>query len=440
MPRSRGLLIAAAVLLGLAGGVWYSNKLEKEKEAKPPADASPKLLDIPEDQFAAIELTKTGSAPVVLVREGTDWKMTAPQSLPVDRDAVTSIVSTLSSYSSDRLVEEKAEDLKAFGLDAPALTASVKKKDGSTEKILIGSETPTGGGYYAKKEGDPRVFTIYSYNRSSLDKTWKDLRDRRMLPFGIKDVSRVELAKGGQVIELGKTSGGDWQILKPGPYRADNVVVDEVVRKLNDAKMDLSVTDEEAAKAASLWSQGQPVLVARVFDASGGKQILIRKNGEHFYARSDAVEGAYRLEKGIEGVDKTLDELRNKKLFGFGFTDPVRVVVIAGGVTTELKRIELDWQRGGKKMDSASVSKVIDKLREWKALKFLDSGFTNAQITIETATESGKPEKVLIAKSGFRWIAKRDGEPALYELDGKDVEEFEQAVKDLKEASAPEKK
>jgi hypothetical protein len=440
MPRSRGLLIAAAVLLGLAGGVWYSNKLEKDKEGKPPADASPKLLDIPEDQFAAIELTKAGSAPVALVREGTDWKMTAPHSVPVDRDAVTSIVSTLSSYSSDRLVEEKVEDLKAFGLDAPALTASVKKKDGSTEKILIGSETPTGGGYYAKKDGDPRVFTIYSYNRSSLDKTWKDLRDRRMLPFGIKDVSRVELAKGGQVIELGKTGGGDWQILKPGPYRADNVVVDEVVRKLSEAKMDLSVTDEEAAKAASLWSQGQPVVVARVFDASGGKQILIRKNGEHFYARSDAVEGAYRLERGIEGVDKTLDELRNKKLFDFGFTDPVRVAVIAGGVTTELKRIELDWQRGGKKMDGASVSKVIDKLREWKSLKFLDSGFTNPQITIETATESGKPEKVLIAKSGFRWIAKRDGEPALYELDGKDVEEFEQAVKDLKEASAPEKK
>lgn len=440
MPRSRGLLIAAAVLLGLAGGVWYSNKLEKEKEGKPPADASPKLLDIPEDQFAAIELTKTGSAPVTLVREGTDWKMTAPQALPVDRDAVTSLVSTLSSYSTDRLVEEKADDLKPFGLDAPALTASVRKKDGSTETIFIGAETPTGGGYYAKKAGDPRVFTIYSYNRSSLDKTWKDLRDRRMLPFDTKNVSRVELVQGGQTIELGKTGGGDWQILKPGPYRADNVAADDVVRKLSDARMDLSVTDEEAAKAAALWAQGKPVLVARVYDASGARQIQIRKNGEHFYARSDAVEGAYRLERGIEGVDKSLDELRNKKLFDFGFTDPVRVAVVAEGLTTELKRVELDWQRGGQKMDGASVSKLIDELRDLKALKFLDGGFTNPSITIETATESGKPEKVLIAKSGFRWIAKRDGEPALYELDGKDVEELQQAVKDLKEASAPEKK
>jgi hypothetical protein len=440
MPASRGLLIAAALLALLAGGVWYSNRLEKEKEGKPPAESSPKLLDIPEDQFAMIEITKSGAGTVTLVREGTDWKMVAPQALAVDRDAVNSVVSTLASYTTDRLVEEKADDLKPFGLDAPSLTASVKKKDGQTEKLLIGAETPTGGGYYAKKDGDPRIFTIYSYNRSSIDKTWKDLRERRMLPFGIKDVSRVELAKGGQVIELGKTSGGDWQILKPGPYRADNLAVDDVVRKLNDAKMDLSVTDEEAAKAAALWSQGQPVLVARVFDASGGKQIQIRKNGENFYARSDAVEGAYRLEKTIEGIDKSLDELRNKKLFDFGFTDPVRVAVSAEGIETELKRIEQDWQRGGKKMDAGSVGRLIDRLRDLKALKFLDTGFTNAAITVEAATESGKPEKVLIAKSGFRWIAKRDGEPALYELDGKDVEELQQAVKDLKEASPPEKK
>ena len=440
MPGSRGLLIAAALLALLAGGVWYSNKLEKEKEGKPPAEASPKLLEIPEDQFAMVELTKAGSAPVTLIREGTDWKMVAPQSLAVDRDAVNSIVSTLASYTTDRLVEEKADDLKPFGLDAPTLTASIKKKDGKTEKLLIGAETPTGGGFYAKKDGDPRVFTIYSYNRSSLDKTWKDLRERRMLPFGIKDVSRVELAKGGQVIELGKTSGGDWQILKPGPYRADNVVVDDVIRKLNEAKMDLTVTDEEAAKAAAQWSQGQPVVVARVFDASGGKQIQIRKNGENFFARSDAVEGAYRLEKGIEGVDKSIEELRNKKLFDFGFNEPVRIAMLAEGASTELKRVEQDWQRGGKKLDAATVSQLIDKLRELKALKFLDSGFTEPAITVEAATESGKPEKVLIAKSGFRWIAKRDGEPALYELDGKDVEELQQAAKGLKEASAPEKK
>jgi hypothetical protein len=441
MPGTRGLLIAAILLAALAGGVWYSNKLEKEKEGKPPEDSSAKLLDIPEDQFAMIEITKAGVTPVTLIRDGTDWKMVTPESLAVDRDAATSIVSTLSSYSTDRLVEENATDLKPFGLDAPSLAVSVKKKDGSTEKLLIGSETPTGGGFFAKKDGDPRVFTIYSYNRSSLDKTWKDLRDRRMLPFGIKDVSRVELAKGGQVIEIGKTAGGDWQILKPGPYRADNVVVDEVVRKLNDAKMDLSVSDSEAAQAAALWSKGTPAVVARVYDASGGKQIQIRKNGDKYFARSDTVEGAFRLESGIEGVDKTLDELRNKKLFDFGFTDPVKIAVLDEGSATELTRIEQDWQSSGKKMDSSSVSQLIDKIRDLRALKFLDSGFTAPTLTVEASTESGRPEKVLIAKSGFRWIAKRDGEPALYELDGKDVEELQQAVKDLKEASSsPEKK
>ncbi len=439
MPGARGLLIAAVVLAALAGGVWYSNKLETEKEGKAPADASPKLLEIAEDQFQKIEISKAGTDPVVLERDGADWKMTAPQALPVDRDAVTSVVSTLSSYTTERLVEEKAADLAAFGLVQPQLTVTVTKKDGRAEKLLIGDEAPTGGGFFARKDGDPRVFTVFSYNRATLDKSWGDLRDRRLLPFETSKVTRVELADKGRVIELGKTAGGDWQILKPGPYRADNVAVDAIIQKLGDAKMEAGAPEPDAAK---LWSTGTPVVVARVFDAGGGKQIQIRKSKDAYYARSDVVEGAFRIGPGIEGVAKTVDELRTKKLFDFGFNDPSKLAIQQEGSVVELTRNGEDWQRGGKKLESSGVSQLIDKLREFSSIKFLTSGFATPEISISVVSEDGKrTEKVDISKSGYSWIAKRAGEPALYELDGKAVEELQQAVRDLKEASpAPAKK
>ena len=47
--KFRGLLVGAALLAALSLGVWYSNKLEKEKEGKPAPDAPPKVIEISRD-------------------------------------------------------------------------------------------------------------------------------------------------------------------------------------------------------------------------------------------------------------------------------------------------------------------------------------------------------------------------------------------------------
>jgi hypothetical protein len=442
MPN-KGLLIALVVLAGLAGGVWYSNKLEAEKEGKPPADSSPKLIEVAEDQIVKLEIAKAGMAPVVLERgSSSGWTITAPEKLPADEDSVSSMTSTLATFGSDRLVEEKAGDVTSFGLAAPALTIAVTTKDGKTRKLLIGEETPTGGGFYAKLDGDPRVFTIYSYNRSAVDKTWPDLRDKRLLTVKPDQISRVELTAKGQTIEFGKSTGGDWQILRPGPFRADNVQVDEIVRKLQDAKMDVTIPADEAAKAPALFGSGSLVAIAKVTDSAGAQTIEIRRNKDDYYAKGSAVAGIYKIATdSAEGLDKSADELRNKKLFDFGFSEPDRVEVRDGSAATVLTKSGENWQRGGKNLDSPSVSQLVDQLRDLQAIKFKTEGFTSPAIEFTVVSNAGKrTEKVEIAQSGVYWIARRSGEPALYELDGKAIDEIRQAVKDLKEAAPPAKK
>jgi hypothetical protein len=352
------------------------------------------------------------------------------------------MVSTLSSFTTDKLVEEKAADLAPFGLTSPSLTVAITKTDGKTQKLLIGDETATSGGFYAKLDNDPRVFTIYSYNRASIDKSWKDVRDKRLLKFDNDKVTRVEIAAKNQTIEFGKNSVGEWQILKPAPYRADNLQVEEIVRKLKDAKMDVSAPDEEAAKSAGLFSAGTPVAIAKVTDASGTQQLEIRKNKEDYFAKSTAVEGVYKVAKDLgDGLDKNVEDLRNRKLFDFGFNDPTRIDIRDGANSVSLVKSGDDWTRGGKKLDSPAVQSAIDKLRDLSSIKFLTTGFTEPVFEATVVSSGGKrTEKVLISKAGNSWIAKRDGEPALYELDGKAVEELQQALAAIKEAAPPAKK
>ena len=88
----------------------------------------------------------------------------------------------------------------------PAATSEAAKKDGKNQQLLIGDETPTSSGYFAKLAGDPRVFTIASYNKTSLDKTYQDLRDKRLLRFNSDKLTRLELLAKGQ--ELARTLKG----------------------------------------------------------------------------------------------------------------------------------------------------------------------------------------------------------------------------------------
>ena len=53
-------------------------------------------------------------------------------------------------------------------------------------------------------------------------------------------------------------------------------------------------------------------------------------------------------------------------------------------------------------------------------------------------SNSGKRnEKVVISKQGTQYFAQREGEPSIYELDAKSVEDLQKAAADVKEA-APE--
>src|SRR5207342_1325458 len=96
---------------------------------------------------------------------------------------------------------------------------------------------------YVKRGDDARVFTIASFNRTSFEKTANDLRDKRLLTFDSDKLTRVELTAKGASVEFGKNNQNDWQILKPRPLRADGSQVEELIRKLKDAKMDLAASD-----------------------------------------------------------------------------------------------------------------------------------------------------------------------------------------------------
>jgi hypothetical protein len=437
--KFRGLLVAVAALAVLGGLAYWSEKKKAADAGKPSPDESPKVMTLPEDQFKEVRIEKEGAPPTVVAKnEAGNWQITQPQPLPADQDSVKSLVNTLSSVSSDRLIEEKAASLGEFGLDNPPLEAVVTMKDGKTHKLLLGGETPTGSGVFAKTEGDPRVFTVASWVKSSIDKGASDLRDKRLLTFDSDKLTRVELNAKGQPVEFGKNAANEWQIVKPRPLRADNSQVEDLVRQLKDARMELGAEDD-AKKAASGFASGTRVGVAQVTDASGTQTIEVRRDKDkNYYAKSSVVDGVYKISSTLgEALDKGLENFRNKKLFDFGWSEPSKVEVKRDGQTVSYQKSGEKWTSGSKEMDSSTVQTLIDKLRDLSASTFVDSagGAPVMEVTV-TSNDGKRVETVTITKQGNSYYARRANEPSVYELDASTVEGLQTAAAGVKEPAA----
>lgn len=431
------LLIAAAVLAGLGGLLYWSNRSEEAKAGKPDPKAAPKILELKEADIQQIEIRhREGETTVVKKDNAGKWSITAPQPLAADQTAVGAITSAVTSLSSDRLVDENATDLPSYGLEPPRIGVTFTTTDGKTHVLRIGEDTPTEGNTYAMLDGDKRLFTIASFSKSALDKQSKDLREKHLLVFDQDKLSRVELAATGKTaLEFGR-AGSDWQILKPKPMRADGFQVDELVRKLKDAAMD---TDTDSKAAAAAFAGGQKTAIAKVTGAEGTLTLEVRKVKDDYYAKSSTMDGAYKVTKEIgDGLNKSLEDFRNKKVFDFGFNDPTRIEVKDGGQSKVIEKSGENWTSGGKTMDSISVQNLIDKLRDLAAVKFADSGFTTASLELIVVSNDGKrTEKVQVAAAGSNFLARRENDSSLYQLDAKAVEDLREAANGVKEAPPP---
>jgi hypothetical protein len=265
------------------------------------------------------------------------------------------------------------------------------------------------------------------------------LREKHLLVFDQDKLSRVELDAAGKTpLEFGR-AGTDWQILKPKPMRADGFQVDELIRKLKDASMDTG-TDPKAA--ASAFAGGQKTAIAKVTGAEGTLTFEIRKVKDDYYAKSSTMDGAYKVTKEIgDGLNKSLEDFRNRKVFDFGFSDPTRIEIKDGGQTKVIEKSGENWTSAGKTMDSISVQNLIDKLRDLAAAKFVDSGFTTPALELTVISNDGKPtEKVQIAAVGANFLARRENDSSLYQLDSKALDGLREAAAGVKEPPPAETK
>jgi hypothetical protein len=445
--RFLGLAIAVVVLAALSGVLYWSNHRKPATDTSVVnANAAPVILN---DSAAAITTltVKPKSEPAVsLTKAGSDtWQITAPKDVAADQDSVTQLLGYLSPLKAERVVSENGSNLGAFGLAQPTVELDITEKNHAAQKLLVGDDTPTGDAAYAMVEGDPRVFTVLSYDKSGLNKGLESLRDKRLMNLTLDKIHQIDLTHGGESLEF-LHKGSDWQIEKPGPYRADPMAAGTLADTLSTTQMNLNQPTGQAADAA--FARGSLVATVDVMGPAGKQTLEVKKDKDNYYAQSSYAQGIYQVDASLATeLTKKLEDFRDKSVFDFRYNDPNEVDMEnesqePGSVTKSwnLARNGEDWQQAGKKMDADSCEAVVSALRSLTATKFVSSGFTTPEITATVKSNNGaRVEKVSIAKAGGEYLAKRENEPTIYVLDAGAVEGLEKAENGVHPAATAKK-
>jgi hypothetical protein len=162
--------ILLALFLALAGIAIYQkynpSRPAPDKDATPTATVAPEefLFSVQEEVVTSILIESRDGESVGVERAGAAWAITKPFEAKADPASVEAAASQVSAL---KVIARLELSLAEAGLKSPAYTITVGFSGGKFLVAQIGDETPSGTGYYVRKE-DGSVVVIDKYGVDSL--------------------------------------------------------------------------------------------------------------------------------------------------------------------------------------------------------------------------------------------------------------------------------
>jgi hypothetical protein len=261
------------------GGDRYARLEKSETVVVIPARLVEQLM-APPLQFRDRLLAKIPAVGKVVVERGVrkatfaskdgEWKMTQPLEAEAERGDLEDLVKAFAELRADKLVAEKAGDLKPYGLDRPQLTLQLFAPEGAKESLtlLVGGKEKDSPRVYAKVAGSDMI-ALLDDKLSALVLAEHRKRTVWSQPLDSFQVEKLTFGyeKNGFTLEK---KGSDWQVVG----KADKVKA-ETVRETLDVLARLKVERWVIDKDADLKEFGlDPPFLSLEIDTGTGKRTL----------------------------------------------------------------------------------------------------------------------------------------------------------------------
>jgi hypothetical protein len=430
----RGLwstLALTVVLAGLGAYIYFQlwNKTEDTGSKQEKVFAS---LDAGKINELKV---KSESGDVTTLKKDDGWKVVQPITAKASDSDAAGIPAALSTLEMTRVIDEKATDLKQYGLDTPRVEVDYKLDDGkSSGRLAIGQKAATGSSLYATRDDSGRVFLIPSYQESAFNKSTFDLRDKVLLSFQRDKVDAVTVDADGKTIQLSKQANGNWNLAKPIADRADDIAVDTMLGRVDAAQMKMVASEDATPADLKKFGFDKPQASVTLGLGSARATLVIggAADDNSVYARDTSKPLVATIDKGlVDEFKKSVDDYRRKDVFEFRPFNLTRIEFVRMGQTVAFERVkgekdQLDkWKRVSPNpadMDTTKVETMLGAFADLRVSSFSDStaktGVDSPVLSVDAKFDDGKKEeKIRFGQVGSDTFVVRPGDAGAPKLD-----------------------
>ena len=435
-------MIALTVLAGTWGAFTYYDKRKSQEKPASEASKQEKIFSVEAQQIQSLTFKpRTGDA-FTCSREAGTWTITEPRHLAADQGAFSGVLNSLITATVDEVVEAHPASAKEFGLDPPNFTLELTT-NGKPQALLLGDDTPTSDGVYAQLGGSPRVFTLATYLKTSLEKTMYDLRDRRALTLEADQLRKIGVEYKGTKWTLAKNPEGVWDLVLPPPVRADRFMVDGLVSQLRNLTMQ-SVAAEDKSKGGE-YGFASPELKLQLTGAAATETLTVGKkdkDSDRYFVTNSALDPVFTLNSDfVTQFKKDQSDLREKDLFSFSTFDAKKVEVETPKGHWVFEKQQNQWKQTGPKAKNINNDKMetfLTRLRDLRADSFpkdaapAESALAKPAYRLNVqSSEKNLTEIVEAAKSGEHAYARKSTDPLPCELSKGALDDVEKSLGEL---------
>jgi hypothetical protein len=271
-----------------------------------------------------------GTSPAYkLEKDGTSWKLLAPQQGAADASTADRVATVLKSLRATAIAAENAEGaaLKQYGLSPAKVTvqltvAAPGGKDTYRRTLLLGQPAPKKASVavktYAKRDDAATVFEVDQQILKDLQKEPFDLQDKSLVHANREDVKKIVFEQPGSpriVVERKREQPKDggfadetFTVLEPKQGPAKKWKLSSALYSITGLRASAFAAKPDAAafnqaRTISLLGDGDKVLATVRIGAE-------TKDGKRRYASSDSLGRVAEIEKTTaDDLPKMLDDV-----------------------------------------------------------------------------------------------------------------------------------
>jgi len=174
------------------------------------------------DEINYLSFERLGNSPIVLKREGGNWKITSPVKTQADIMVIQGVVAALRfGRKEESFVSE--EDKESYGFKNSLIRIVVgNSKSPRKSTLLLGNKVPLRKLYYAKWEGSPRAFFVSENLWKSFDRNLLSLRQRLVFNFDPENLRGVRVCFAGRIFDIVKEND-QWMFAKNSSHAEEKV-------------------------------------------------------------------------------------------------------------------------------------------------------------------------------------------------------------------------